>query len=123
MYYVRSAQQPRTSRYHSAVVDSIGTSYEVRLGAWNCSCPAFVFAAFDGSIGASADGKVDDGEESGEKEEWRFGGLLLDHQGTPVCKHLLACVLLEKCDGLAGFVEDRVVGKEEAAGWAAGWGG
>ena len=40
-----------------------------------------------------------------------------------MCKHLLACVFVERCKGLfGGFVEDREVGVEEAAGWAAGWG-
>jgi len=41
----------------------------------------------------------------------------------PVCKHLLACALIERCGVLREFVEERTVGQEEAAGWAAGWGG
>ena len=124
MYYVRSAQQPRTSRYHSVAIDGVGTNYEIRLGSWNCSCPAFAFSAFDGSLGTLIEGKVNDGGENREgKEEWRFGGLMLDQLGMPMCKHLLACVLVERCDGLAAFLEERVVGKEKAAGWAAGWGG
>ena len=55
--------------------------------------------------------------------EWIFGGLSLGDDMPPVCKHLLACVLAERCKGLfGGFVEERDVSVEEAAGWAAGWG-
>jgi hypothetical protein len=52
--------------------------------------------------------------------EWKFGGLTLGGD-IPVCKHLLACVLVEYCDLFAGFVEEREVSVEELAGWAAGW--
>ena len=55
--------------------------------------------------------------------EWIFGGISLGDGMPPVCKHLLACVLAERCKGLfGGFVEERDVSVEEAAGWAAGWG-
>ena len=44
--------------------------------------------------------------------------------GMAVCKHVLACVLVEKCAGYFGEgVEVREVGREEYAGWCAGWGG
>jgi hypothetical protein len=59
-----------------------------------------------------------------EKEKWVFGGVSLGAEMPPVCKHLLACVLAEKCKGVFGeCVEERKVGVELAAGWAAGWGG
>lgn len=70
----------------------------------------------------------DVGNESGgtgEKVEasWVFGGVSLGNGMPPVCKHLLACVLVKRCKGLFGAcVEERDVGIEEAAGWAAGWG-
>jgi len=35
----------------------------------------------------------------------------------------LACVLVEKCGLLSGFVQQKVVGRQEAAGLGAGWGG
>lgn len=59
--------------------------------------------------------------------KWRFGGASLDTEGMgtgmpPVCKHLLACVLVDRCDLFAAFAEEREIGEEEAAGWAAGWG-
>ncbi|KAK7533600.1 hypothetical protein IWX46DRAFT_613063 [Phyllosticta citricarpa] len=60
----------------------------------------------------------------------------------PVCKHLLACLLVERAPGLFGgggggveggyadadadgiaSVQQRCVSAVEAAGWAAGWGG
>lgn len=141
---------------------AVGNWYEVRLAAWNCSCPAFAFATFPANLaepspspgpspmeGAAAAGKEEAKEEqekgggvaAGEDEEgvggdggegvWErfgFGGL---RRGTgetghvpPVCKHLLACLLVERAPGLfAGSVEEKVVSVEEAAAWAAGWGG
>lgn len=122
-YYVRSAQH-HPSRYTSY---DTTTSYEVRLLAWNCSCPAFAFAAFpavhpepDIPYDASGSMMTMEGIEDGA---WIFGGMSLGDTVPPVCKHLLACVLVEKCSGLfGGFVEEREVGVEEAVGWAAGWG-
>ena len=43
VHYVRSAQQ-RSSRFSTSHDSTI--TYEVRLLAWNCTCPAFAFAAF-----------------------------------------------------------------------------
>lgn len=51
-----------------------------------------------------------------------YGGLMLTQEAVPMCKHLLACFLSEQCEALSGFVEERIVGRDEAAGWAAGWG-
>jgi hypothetical protein len=123
IYYVRSAQQ-RSSRYSSSYDTT--TSYEVRLQAWNCSCPAFAFAAFP-AVHPEPPIPVYDpqGAETAATVEgaWIFGGVSLGDATPPVCKHLLACVLVEKCKGLFGsFVEERVISVEEAAGWAAGWG-
>jgi hypothetical protein len=126
-YYVRSAQQ-RSSRYSSSY-DST-TSYEVRLLAWNCSCPAFAFAAFPAVHPEPIIPVYDPHDNSTHKEPaegtgkaWMFGGASLGDAMPPACKHLLACVLVEKCAGLfGGYVEERVVSVEEAAGWAAGWG-
>jgi hypothetical protein len=52
---------------------------------------------------------------------WSFGGLTLGSD-MPVCKHLLACVLIEHYTSFASFVNEREVSVEELAGWAAGWG-
>lgn len=130
IYYVRSAQQ-RSSRYSTSFDTT--TSYEVRLLAWNCSCPAFAFAAFpavhpEPPIPAFDPTESSGGYHASERHGgpgagWMFGGVSLGDGMAPVCKHLLACVLVEKCSGLlGGFVEERRVSVEEAAGWAAGWG-
>lgn len=54
-----------------------------------------------------------------------WGGLMLQGSGeeVPICKHLLACLLAEWWNVAEGMVEERVVGRGEMAGWAAGWGG
>ncbi|KAJ4289615.1 hypothetical protein N0V90_010944 [Kalmusia sp. IMI 367209] len=121
IYYVRSAQQ-RSSRYGSSV-DST-TSYEVRLKAWNCSCPAFAFSAFPPVHPEPPVPMYDPTENVQTTEgEWTFGGVGMGSGVPPVCKHLLACVLAERCAGLFGsFVEEKTISVEEAAGWAAGWG-
>jgi hypothetical protein len=158
IYYVRSAQQQRSSRFATSYDTT--TYYQVRLRAWNCSCPAFAFSAFpattvttrhvgneeEAAAAAAAvhtplhnnNNSTTHQEENNEKgsnnndddnadNKWIFGGISLVGEETtqppPVCKHLLACVFVERCKGLfGGFVEDREVGVEEAAGWAAGWG-
>ncbi|UJO13437.1 uncharacterized protein CLAFUR5_03761 [Fulvia fulva] len=85
--------------------------YEVRLDAWSCSCPAFTFAAFPAS------GR----EVTGEAGVCVMGGLTRGSD-MPVCKHLLACVLVEHCESFKHFAVEREVSVEEIAGWAAGWG-
>jgi hypothetical protein len=135
-YYVRTSQQAkhssRFSRSHHATTAAATvqgtTSYEVHLTAWNCSCPAFAFAAFpadlasedsNGSEGTGDDGTF--GENWHWEDGWRFGGLTRGDR-VPACKHLLACVIAEHCGGFEGLVEEREVGVGEVAGWAAGWG-
>ena len=132
VYYVRSSTsthsgpgRPRQYTAHTEVIN-----YEVRLIAWNCSCPAFTFGALaalefpaeernQGARGARLGGGILAGEGG-----WRFGGLGLGENGNvPVCKHLLACLLGEKIGMLRGYVKESIIGREEAAGWGAGWGG
>ncbi|KAL5325942.1 hypothetical protein ACEPPN_007077 [Leptodophora sp. 'Broadleaf-Isolate-01'] len=70
-----------------------------------------------GRVGGS-NGSERGGEGDGE-EKWEFGGLSMDGRdggGLPCCKHLLACVLGERWDVLRGYVDERVVGREEMAG-------
>jgi hypothetical protein len=127
IYYVRSAQQ-RSSRFNTSYDTT--TCYEVRLQAWNCSCPAFAFSAFPAIHGEppalechvfnESNAAV---EQADRNSGWIFGGISLGQGMPPVCKHLLACVLAEKCDGLFGeYVEEKDVNVQSAAGWAAGWG-
>ncbi|CAI9631176.1 unnamed protein product [Alternaria burnsii] len=155
IYYVRSAQQQRSSRFATSYDTT--TYYQVRLRAWNCSCPAFAFSAFPATTvttrhveneetaaetaavhtpshnNPTTHQELDHSKDSNNSDDnitdnkWIFGGISLVGKETtqppPVCKHLLACVFVERCKGLfGGFVEDREVSIEEAAGWAAGWG-
>jgi len=126
-YYVRSAQQQQasrsTSRYRNAAYEHT-TYYEVRLDAWSCSCPAFAFAAFPATMADSQDAAPFDAEtevNGTSSSSWTFGGLTLGSD-MPICKHLLACVLVEHSQTFSHFVEERKVSPEEMAGWAAGWG-
>ncbi|KAL8754079.1 MAG: hypothetical protein Q9184_005229 [Pyrenodesmia sp. 2 TL-2023] len=142
VYYVRSSQQPRSSRFSSGrMYDAFtvsGQQYEVRLRAWNCSCPAFALAWVgclgdsalegldidDGGAGAEAGAEKMGGEDvEGRGKERRFGGLMRGEGDMPVCKHLLACLLVESCKSFKDFLEERVVERAELSGWAAGWSG
>ncbi|KAI5368166.1 Putative Zinc finger, SWIM-type [Septoria linicola] len=109
-YLVRSAQQHnhRNPNYEHV------NYYEVRLEAWSCSCPAFTFSAFP-----ATDYETD--AQHSEHMPQLIGGLTLG-EDMPVCKHLLACVLIEHCSVFAHFVHEKVVSLEELAGWSAGWG-
>ena len=140
VYYVRSAAQAdageaadrgrgrprRSGGGESGRMDA--PRYEVRLRAWNCSCPAFTFAAFGGGARSTGETANDGsgggaGQEGGletERSGAEFGGLRRGKDG-PVCKHLLACVLVDRCAVFEGCVEEWEVGVEEMAGWAAGW--
>ncbi|KAJ5156502.1 hypothetical protein N7492_009305 [Penicillium capsulatum] len=102
-------------------------SYEVRLRAWNCSCPTFAFSAF-----RDLTSRLDVSPESSALDtsvvySFPFGGTLpcaTDRIAPPVCKHILACVLFARCPGLFGHEDGtRRVSREELAGWCAGWGG
>lgn len=126
VYYVRSSQQ-RTRHQAASRHDALGASYEVRTRAWNCTCPAFALAAFAGQTSRGLDwdrdggsGHVESGQEGDDDgtqcNEW-LGGLALGSQ-VPICKHLLACVLVERCRGLDEYVETTTIGKAEMAGWA-----
>ena len=70
------------------------------------------------------DAEEEDGgnERLEETEDWQWGGWMVEAD-VPLCKHLLACVLAEHWSVSGGMVEEREVGREEMAGWAAGWGG
>lgn len=96
--------------------------YEVRLRAWNCSCPTFTLSAYrDPQL-------LHDSTNKQNQLAYSFGGTLA--RGTarvspPTCKHILACILHARCPELFGVDgDDRLaVSKEELAGWCAGWGG
>ena len=123
-YYVRSSQaqtsRNSSSRFRNAVYEHT-TYYEVHLNAWSCSCPAFAFSALPASLSGQST-QAEQLEHKKESEGWIFGGSVTLGLDMPVCKHLLACVLVEHSSMFAHMVEEREVSMEEMAGWAAGWG-
>jgi len=129
VFYVTSSVSSQRSGRYQGLPASV-SHYEVRLGAWCCSCAAFILSAM--SIPPPETHPSDDepdGIESRDKADktsttpWQFGGLSLGEGEVPVCKHLLACLLAEQCSFLVGFVKTRETSLEEMAGWASGWGG
>ncbi|KAI0555716.1 hypothetical protein F4679DRAFT_569440 [Xylaria curta] len=137
-HLVRSAQPQSHRRQHST--SSGGRVYIVRLESWNCTCAAFAFSAFpplspstpmfSSSVHSSPvetryqifpeDETMSSDEDA--VQTWEFGGLSADGKdgtggGVPCCKHILACVLAEKWNAvLGGYMEERLVGREEGAG-------
>lgn len=118
--------------------------YEVRLQAWNCTCPTFALCAFrDLHLHSDSDSDSDSdhdydlvpvpdprsksrSESDDALHDYRFGGTLTRGSTSlslPVCKHLLACMLLVRCPRLVGTGHSTLVTAEELAGWCAGWGG
>lgn len=124
LYYVRSTQTSQARRHRS--IPAVAHSYEVRLTAWNCGCPAFALAAFNAAA-LPDDSLSQDSEaqavESCMGRDGGFGGCSLRDRVPPVCKHLLACYLVERCPLLlGGYVDVKIASIEEMAAWAAGWG-
>lgn len=80
--------------------DSKGGYHEIRLGSWNCSCPQFIFMAYqDGSL---QDEQAPQVQSTGPQLArdgiiglcWG-GRYTKQTQAIPYCKHVIACVLLE----------------------------
>ncbi|GAM86083.1 hypothetical protein ANO11243_040930 [Dothideomycetidae sp. 11243] len=130
---------PRRPRWQSssaaqAAQEEPSTTYLVRTGAWHCSCPAFAFELFPSGTASTTSSAAGTSATLAGNETSRFGdGRLepeediargLDGADVPLCKHLLACVLVERCPGVfAHAVGGRTVSREEWVGWCAGWGG
>lgn len=122
VYYVRSSQNTYRSRARGDA--GMAHHYEVRLRGWSCTCPAFTFASFASFERNDAESDNDGDEDGYVHTRQFFGGLLMGHgRDVPVCKHLLACLLVERGGEFERFVEESEVGGDELAGWAAGWGG
>lgn len=114
LYYVRSAQsksQPK-ARWR----EENPAHYEIRLTSWSCSCPAFSFSAFP--LATPSTSRTSD-DPSRDKDS--FGGISRGND-MPLCKHLLACYLADRCPQFRQSIEVQSVSMEEIAGWAAGWG-
>ncbi|KAF7595143.1 hypothetical protein BBP40_007110 [Aspergillus hancockii] len=109
--------------------------YEVRLRAWNCTCPTFTLATFrdlgpDLAEDNSSSNGILGSLHVSDSVYYPLGGSLARQPGKwspPLCKHLLACVLMVCCPQLFGGAGNDcnrvVVSAEELAGWCAGWGG
>lgn len=111
--------------------------YEVRLHAWNCSCPTFALAAYrdpgpeDTHSHLPPSSSPTTTHQPNNGRPCSFGGDLT-HGATkltpPVCKHLLACFLAERCPGVFGHGNSSasssvtVLTADELACWCAGWG-
>lgn len=79
--------------------------YEVRTSAWHCSCPEFTFSAFNNDHDITWDrGIIIPGSF--------WGGYILGHP-IPVCKHLLACVLIERGFWIRRKILEKPISKEE----------
>lgn len=103
--------------------------HEVRLQAWNCTCASFLSSAFPPDLDSDSDPDTDhdiDIGSLGGLENCRLGGTLtrgLGQSSSPICKHILACVLLVRCPGLfKSSSQTWLVSAEELAAWCAGWG-
>ncbi|KAF1353399.1 hypothetical protein BDV97DRAFT_114382 [Delphinella strobiligena] len=150
IYYVRSAQSTSTNSNSKRYRDPLATSthYEVRPHAWSCSCPAFTFAAFpfQATLSSHQSSHQSSHHQSHHQSTTSlslphshshsnteakpdaqtkscFAGGLSTGQEVPICKHLLACTLVEQTGLFGAFVREREVSFEEMVGWAAGWGG
>lgn len=123
-FHLVQSAQPASSKYTSRSP----ITHEVRLRAWNCTCPAFALSAFaanprPGSTSSNARGSVGDDDQRWSRKNWRFGGTFTNGDGVPICKHVLACFLAERYGLLRHTMKARWMSREEIAGWAAGWGG
>lgn len=122
IFLVKSLATTLTRRHRDVGLSS--KRYLVQLGTWQCACPSFTFDAFPVSTGTTVDYGAEDSslDEKEKSSEWSFGGMSLDGLDAsggdvPCCKHLLACLIVEKWSGLLGsYVEERTVSREEMAG-------
>lgn len=129
-----------TSNHDREAGAGVGKVYHVHLKTWNCSCPAFVMNCFppassSGDVNDDDDYDMLEGQQGNEmdtdpKDEAWFGGTLrnressYDDRSVPVCKHILACVLVAKCPNLFGrkcltYEVNNAERMNEIAGWCA----
>ncbi|KAM3506284.1 hypothetical protein MY10362_002453 [Beauveria mimosiformis] len=126
LYTVRSMAStlPRRGAPGKAAATRV---YLVHLEAWSCSCAGFAVDAYAAGLREGMAETAAGGGDDAAAQMWKFGGLSLtglDAHGvesTPCCKHLLACLLVDKWEEvLAGHVEDKECTVEELAGIIAG---
>ncbi|KAL5606966.1 hypothetical protein BROUX41_003333 [Berkeleyomyces rouxiae] len=117
-----------------------GKAHLVNLATWNCNCPSFAYDAFVGrnhgleedecaghpeSIRGPKDAP-DVGKEQPtnvlalagvDQTVWAdvFGGFSRE-SAPPCCKHILACLLAEKCSLIDGGIPETALTREQLAG-------
>ncbi|ETN44257.1 uncharacterized protein HMPREF1541_10808 [Cyphellophora europaea CBS 101466] len=133
-----------TGRFRNALRSkATDTFYEVRLDSWNCSCAGFAFQAFillttgeevwkadvgSGGLGKDDVAMAEGSREGSAAEDFRFGGTAMNGGMAPVCKHILAAALARNMPAFVlspdreGRDRERQAGRQELAGWGAGWG-
>lgn len=131
-YFVQPEQTPR-SRFSKAYPSR---TYKVHPTAWFCTCPTFAFAAFGSDTKPVATNVYPTPTDRNKKVRkrwerleyarvwkllethgWVWGGRSLGVHAPPVCKHLLACVLVQNCGGLfRPFVKEVEMDMEEMVG-------
>ena len=122
VYLVRSVASTLTRRTRDALsTSSSSQTYLVRLDAWHCSCATFALEAFPARTMEQKQGAEAAHEQlqPGQHDSWSFGGQRHGSQGgnAPCCKHLLACLLAQRCSTMMkGEINTRLISKEEFAG-------
>ncbi|KAM5380395.1 hypothetical protein ACJZ2D_003497 [Fusarium nematophilum] len=114
VFLVRSLATTLSRRSRDFALSS--QRYIIHLNAWNCSCASFTLDAFPSHTVPMSEQTENPASRAGE---WSFGGMGAEPRGDapPCCKHLLACLLVDKWPGMLGrYVEERVVSRDEMAG-------
>lgn len=113
------------SRRPRDLLSSSSQRYIVLLDSWNCSCANFTFESFPSSVATALPppphGAAHPSEQQQEDANRSFGALSLDGMtftaDVPCCKHLLACLLVDRWSAVLGrYAEEKLVTREEMAG-------
>lgn len=129
-FVISASAAPSTPARKSALTRDGQTGYEVRLRAWNCTCPAFTLAGFRDLDPQDDNDDADNVPAADGRTCYPYGGCLPGQStrtSPPICKHLLACLLMVRCPGALGATAEEAdpmpVSADELAGWCAGWSG
>ncbi|KAF8477290.1 hypothetical protein BDZ91DRAFT_843975 [Kalaharituber pfeilii] len=123
VYYVQSASPSGCSSRNALPPP---TFHLVRVPIWHCTCANFALYAFVATTLSSPTSTTYSPKPTADDAGWIWGSTHLSpthHSSIPVCKHLLAAVLAERCPNLFGpYVrEKRGVAREEMAEKACWW--
>ncbi|KTW28085.1 hypothetical protein T552_01946 [Pneumocystis carinii B80] len=84
--------------------------YEVRTSVWYCSCPEFSFSAFNKDYDLAWKKAVNSN---------KYWGGSIQGKPVPICKHLLACALVEQGKTWARErITEKKISKEELVFYA-----